>query len=111
MHNEPQIKTRVAEFSEQAQPDWHPHFHAARAGDIAQIDDIDAFPAEPFAEPTRGFALRGFAIAADEQIVITRHDRWIYHERTIYGVQHFHDERIGEFPLDLFTQGISVTNR
>ena len=64
-HDEPQIKTRVTEFSEQAQPDWHPHFHAARAGDIAQIDNIAAFPAEPFAEPTCDFALRGFAIAAD----------------------------------------------
>jgi hypothetical protein len=45
-----QIEARVTEFCEHAEPKWHPHFDAACAGDIAEVDNIAGFPTEPLVE-------------------------------------------------------------
>src|SRR4029453_12774710 len=55
-----------------AHPEWHNHHGAARGGDVAQIDNILRFPAEPLAQIFGHLFFGGGIISANEQIVIAR---------------------------------------
>ena len=94
----------MSEFPVQAKPNRHPHLHTARSGDIAQINDVAAFPAKPFAEPIADFTLRGSVVSADEEVVVARDERWLHHDLAIDRVESLHDAHIRELTLYTFAQ-------
>ncbi len=50
------VEMRMADDAPEPHPEREKHFRAARVGDVAKIDNVLAFPAEPFAEATGDFA-------------------------------------------------------
>src|SRR6266511_2626746 len=52
----------------QADPQGDVHLHAARGGDVAEVDDV--LPPEPVAEETGDHVLRGGVVAGDERGVL-----------------------------------------
>src|SRR3974390_1456653 len=98
----------MADLAVQAQPDGHPHFHAARAGDVAQIDDVFALPAEPIAKPAVDLAFGVGIVSADEEMMVAGYQSGLYHDLTIDGVESLHNERVGKLALDRFTERIGV---
>src|SRR6185295_16043399 len=49
-HHNMHIERRVLRHAEQTNPQRQVHLHAARACDVAEVDDVRALPAEPLAE-------------------------------------------------------------
>jgi len=101
---------RMTDLPVQAQPDGHPHFHAARTGDIAQIDDVLALPAEPFAQPAADLALRGSVVATDKQVVIARNERRVNPDFAVHGIERLHHSRNRKLTLNLLAEGIGVAD-
>src|SRR5215471_4676633 len=102
---------RMTDFSVKAQPNGHPHFHTPCSGDVAKLDNVAGLPAEPFAEPAGNLTLGLDVVAADKEVVVTRHEGGLDHDLAVHGVQGFHYESVGEFTLHLFSKRVGVADR
>src|SRR4030095_10946115 len=64
------VEVRVTYYAlKKAHPEWHNHLGAARGSDVAQIDNILRFPAEPLAQIFGHLFFGGGVIAANEKVV------------------------------------------
>src|SRR5262245_3575090 len=101
---------RMTDFPVEPQPERHPHFHAACAGDVTQVNDIAALPAEPFAEPSGNLALGLGGVAADEQVVVAWQDRGLNHKSAVDGAKGFDHQSVRELTLYLLSERICVAD-
>src|SRR4029453_13885443 len=69
------VEIRMTEHAlKEPQPERHQHFHPARSGDVAEIDDVLGVPAEPVGKKVNNFFFGHGVVATNEEIVIAGHE-------------------------------------
>ena len=65
------VEVRMPDYAlKKSHPERHHHLGAARGSDVAQVDNILCFPAEPLAQIFGHLFFGCGIIAADEKVVI-----------------------------------------
>src|SRR5262249_28986961 len=104
------VEMPCAQCAPQPQPEREKHFCSARGADVAEVNDVCLFPAEPFTESVADFAFGLRIIAAEKQVVVTRHERRLHHDVAVHRVERLHYARVGEPALHLFAERIGVAD-
>src|SRR5262245_47371060 len=90
------VEVPRAKRTPQPQPEREKHFHSASGADVAEVNDIGLFPAEPFTKPLADFPFGLRTIAAEKQVVVTRYERRLHHDVAVHRVERLHHERVGK---------------
>src|SRR5918998_1307531 len=76
------VELRGTRLLQETQPEGEIHLGGAGAADVADVDDVAGGPAE-CGEQLRHGCLRPVIVPTDEDVVLSRNESWVDHDRGI----------------------------